>query len=63
MVNSSPLAHRADFNTYARKLLDVTDGDLSKVSECKREICGALWGVGNGEIPGIGVSSPILQVW
>lgn len=56
MVNCSPLAHRADFNAYAHKLLNVTGGDLYKVAECKIEVCGALWGSGNGDISGIGVS-------
>lgn len=53
--NCSQLAVRTDWSTYARKLLDQTHGDVQLLDQCKLEVCGALWGEGNGDISGIGV--------
>ena len=55
-INCTNLAVRTDFDTYARKLVKTTHGDLDLLSQCKVEVCGALWGQGNSDISGIGVS-------
>ena len=55
-VNCSLLATRNDFDAYAKELLATTNGNLEVLSSCKVEVCGALWGYGNGDISGIGVS-------
>lgn len=60
-VNCSLLATRTDFNSYAKKLLDVTNDNLQLLDQCKVEVCGSLWGEGNGDISGIGVSDSRLE--
>lgn len=47
----------ASFTQYVEKIMDVTGGNLSLIEECKAEVCGRLWGTGNADISGIGVST------
>ena len=54
-MNCTALAVRTDFDNYARKLLNSTENDLERLSQCKLEVCGAIWGQGNSDISGIGV--------
>jgi hypothetical protein len=46
---------RNDFAAYAGKLIDATNGDLTQLAPCRKQVCGALWGDGNPDISGIGV--------
>ena len=50
------LATRKSFGSYIRLLFDQTDGDLTRLRQCKPQVCIALWGQGNSDISGIGVS-------
>lgn len=44
------------FDEYIESILNVTGDNLHRVEGCKTEVCGALWGVGNADISGKGVS-------
>lgn len=45
------------FPAYVTKMREVTSNDFSLVSQCKSQVCNALWGSGNSDISGIGVGS------
>ena len=55
-VNCSQLGTRTDFKDYIHLLSNVTGGNLSLASGCKSEICAALWGLGNPDISGVGMT-------
>jgi hypothetical protein len=50
------LSVRTDFTAYIDLLRNRTGGDFSLVRDCKKEVCGALWGFGNPDISGIGMA-------
>lgn len=50
------LSFRTDFAGYIALLRDFTDGDFSLVANCTEQVCGALWGSGNPDISGIGMT-------
>lgn len=50
------LSTRTDFDGYVALLKNITGGNFSLVSECREEVCGALWGSGNPDISGIGMT-------
>ncbi|KAK5734368.1 hypothetical protein LTR17_009032 [Elasticomyces elasticus] len=54
-MDCSSLATRTDFGSYIALLYDATQGDLTRLGECKLEVCTALWGEGNPDISGIGM--------
>ncbi|KAL9600982.1 MAG: hypothetical protein Q9219_002804 [cf. Caloplaca sp. 3 TL-2023] len=56
VIRCSNLASRTDFSSYIAAVRATTGDDLSLISSCKAEICDALWGSGNPDISGIGVS-------
>jgi len=55
-LDCSTFLVRHDFDTYITLLLNATDNDLSRLVKCRSEVCTALWGQGNSDISGIGVS-------
>ncbi|USP78483.1 hypothetical protein yc1106_05757 [Curvularia clavata] len=55
------LSSRKDFTSYINLLRNLTNGDFSQVSSCRREVCGALWGSGNPDISGIGLAIGYLS--
>lgn len=52
------IAIRKDFATYVEALINATGGDLSLLSNCRQEVCVALWDNGNPDVSGIGVRFP-----
>jgi hypothetical protein len=56
-MNCSSFEARHKFGTYVQALLNASDGDLSQLQPCSSQICTALWGQGNADISGIGVSN------
>jgi hypothetical protein len=50
------LSSRGDLKDYVHLLVNFTHGNLSRVDECRKEVCGALWGTGNPDISGIGLT-------
>jgi hypothetical protein len=56
MNNCLALSTRTNFSGYTALLRNVTNGNFSLVTECRREVCGALWGSGNPDISGIGMA-------
>jgi hypothetical protein len=54
-IDCSSLATRTQFNTYARLLLNATNGTLESLYPCRNDVCSALWGEGNSDISGVGV--------
>jgi len=62
-VDCSQLGTRTDFKNYINLLSNVTGGNFSLVSGCKSEVCTALWGSGNPDISGVGMTiGYILEV-
>ncbi|KAL8831649.1 MAG: hypothetical protein Q9170_005203 [Blastenia crenularia] len=55
VISCSSLASRADCTSYIAALKKTTGNNLSLISNCKTEICDALWGSGNPDISGIGM--------
>lgn len=59
----SQLGTRTNFKTYIQLLSNATGGNFSLASGCKSEICAALWGSGNSDISGVGMTvGYILEV-
>lgn len=56
-MNCSSLELRSGFADYIAKVDDVTGGDITLISQCKSEVCIAMWGNGNADISGVGVSA------
>lgn len=60
MINStiscSIFSQRNSFDSYISEVLKYTGSDEGLLSACKAEICNALWGSGNSDISGVGVS-------
>ena len=57
-ANCTELAIRDHFSDYIQKLNITTCGNLSLAAICKPQMCNALWGSGNPDITGLGVSVP-----
>jgi hypothetical protein len=55
-INCTALSSRTDFPDYVSLLLNISSHNLSTLAPCKPEMCSALWGIGNPDISGIGVS-------
>ena len=55
-ANCSILASRSDFAGYVQTLNSTTGFNIQLLEACKGDICNALWGDGNSDISGIGVS-------
>ncbi|KAL8691746.1 MAG: hypothetical protein Q9218_003095 [Villophora microphyllina] len=56
VIQCSSLRSRTDFTSYIAAIRASTGDNLSRVTDCKVEICCALWGSGNPDVSGIGVS-------
>ncbi|KAK5122439.1 hypothetical protein LTR85_004023 [Meristemomyces frigidus] len=54
-LNCSAFATRDNFDAYVISLLNNTHHNLTLLSQCKSQICTALWGQGNADISGIGM--------
>jgi hypothetical protein len=50
------LSSRTGFSEYIALLRNVTNDDFSLIKNCRVEICGALWGLGNPDVSGIGMA-------
>jgi len=59
-ANCSLLIARKDFASYVQELNLTTGFNVTLLEACKGDICNALWGDGNADISGIGVSLPIV---
>jgi hypothetical protein len=55
-ANCSLLATRTSFTAYVQALNTTTDFNTTLLEACQSDICNALWGDGNADISGIGVS-------
>ncbi|OCL10665.1 hypothetical protein AOQ84DRAFT_387352 [Glonium stellatum] len=55
-IDCSDLSSRISFANYIASISNATGVDFSLVSECRAEVCGALWGSGNPDISGIGMA-------
>jgi hypothetical protein len=56
-IDCSQLGTRTDFRSYILLVSNATGGNFSLASDCKPEICAALWGSGNPDISGIGMTA------
>lgn len=54
-LNCSALAEMGGFEEYMKLIHNITDFNIQKLGICQREICSALFGVGNPDVSGIGV--------
>jgi hypothetical protein len=48
------------FAEYIQLIRDTTGFNVTLLTSCRNDICGALWGFGNSDVSGIGVSKPVL---
>lgn len=55
-IDCADLSVRTSFANYILTVEIVTQDNLSLLASCKPELCTALWGSGNPDISGIGVS-------
>jgi hypothetical protein len=55
-INCTALSSRTDFPDYVSLLYNVSSHNLRTLAPCRPEMCSALWGIGNPDISGIGVS-------
>ena len=55
LVNCSGLASKESFPSYIAEIRNATANNIPLVDQCKKEVCGALWGSGNPDISGSGV--------
>jgi hypothetical protein len=66
ILNCTLLATRSSFPDYIQILQNETGSNftlnLTLLELCKPEVCNALWGTGNGDISGIGVSFPYIAL-
>jgi len=58
-LDCTAIAIRRDFDEYIEAILNVTGGNLTRLSDCRPQVCIALWGNGNPDVSGIGVSDPV----
>ncbi len=56
VVKCSNLASRSSFPKYITAIRNATGNNFTLVDQCQAEVCNALWGSGNPDISGIGVS-------
>lgn len=61
IVNCTGLDVRTDFAAYITKLENATGHNLSLVAQCEDQVCTAIWGTGNADISGIGVSHETME--
>lgn len=55
LSDCSNLASIKDFADYIAEIRNATANDIALVGQCKKEVCGTLWGSGNPDISGSGV--------
>jgi hypothetical protein len=60
--NCSLLVWRTNFATYVQELNNITNFSLPLLEACQSDICNALWGDGNADISGIGVSASLPEL-
>lgn len=56
VANCSALVSRKSFPDYVAAIRKATANDFALVDQCRPEVCNALWGSGNPDISGVGVS-------
>lgn len=54
-INCGSLESRTSFPKYIASIRNATADNFTLVSQCRAEICNALWGSGNPDISGVGV--------
>jgi hypothetical protein len=59
----APLRSRSGFEDYIDAINATTNFNLTGLEGCRREICTALYGAGNPDIAGPGVSQPCHIGW
>lgn len=59
-INCSTLTSVRGFQDYIQIVRNETSFNQTLLRFCQDEICGALWGVGNPDVSGIGVSAEDL---
>lgn len=62
-ANCSLLVSRTDFASYVQELNATTGFNVTLLEACQSDICNALWGDGNADISGIGVSTHIPRMF
>lgn len=55
-ANCSALTSRSSFASYVQAINSTTQFNETLLTACQSNICNALWGDGNADISGIGVS-------
>lgn len=60
-IDCSALVPISGFQEYITHVRDETGFNTTLLRFCQMEICGALWGVGNPDVSGIGVSLTTLR--
>ncbi|KAH6662210.1 hypothetical protein F5X68DRAFT_279913 [Plectosphaerella plurivora] len=55
-TNCTALRSMKGFDEYIELLRNETDFELSRLEPCRSDVCDAVWGGGNPDISGIGVS-------
>ena len=55
LVDCSGLASKESFASYIAGIRNATANNIQLIDQCKKEVCGALWGSGNPDISGNGV--------
>jgi hypothetical protein len=55
-IDCSHLGTRTNFKAYINLISTATGSNFSLASDCKSEICASLWGLGNPDISGIGMT-------
>jgi hypothetical protein len=55
---SSQVVSSQEYKAYIDLIRERTSFNKTLLSECHAAICGALWGYGNTDLAGIGVSLP-----
>ncbi len=63
-VDCSVLVDIHGFKEYTQLIRNETGFNATLLRFCQNEICGALWGVGNPDVSGIGVGeSSLIKVY
>lgn len=60
-VICSILSNRKSFGAYVGQLNDTTGFNVTLLQLCQSDICNALWGDGNADVSGIGVSNSLAH--
>ena len=63
LFDCSPLdSQKGGFKDYITQLREQTGFNSTYLQFCESEICGAVWGIGNSDVSGIGVRRPCINI-